>query len=61
LEFNVPFQHKYGYMRDKGKLVKDLYSANVLKRIRARKYLLMNSSDELCIFVHPWTSHVKQG
>jgi len=21
LEFNVPFEHKYGYIRDKGKLV----------------------------------------
>jgi len=34
LEFNVPFQHKYGYIRDEGKLVKDLYSASVLKRTR---------------------------
>jgi len=33
LEFNVPFQHKYGYIRDEGSYV------NLLHMIKAKKYM----------------------
>jgi len=41
LEFNVRFQHKYGYIKDEIALMEEREKSNILKLSNARRYLLV--------------------